>query len=94
MFEVGVAGESADLEAAVLLPHIRQFPQPIDINQKGGLSQPKVHHRDEALPTRQHFAIPALLVQQGECFGQGFGGGVFKGGGFHEIAECGMGIAD
>ena len=55
--DFAVPGERADPHSAVLGPYKRQLAQAIDVDDVGGLGEPHVQDRDQALATRENLAL-------------------------------------
>ena len=61
-----VPGERADPQLALLDPQVAELGEVVDVDQRLGLGQAELHHRDQAVPAGQHPGLRPELGQQRE----------------------------
>ena len=68
--EIRLAGEGADAEGAVLLPHVAEPVDAVDIDEMTRLRQPEAHQGNEALAAGQDLGVIAKFPEQRDGLGE------------------------
>jgi hypothetical protein len=54
-----VPGQGADPHLAFLLADVGQLVEVVDVHEVLGIREPQLHHRDQAVPARDHTGLRA-----------------------------------
>ena len=87
VLDLDVARQRPHPELAVLEVDEAQLFDRVDVDQRRRLRQPQAHERDQAVPSRQHLGVLAVLLQQGDRLLDRAGPGVLEGGWDHRFAS-------
>ena len=78
--------ESADGHAAVVLTHVGEVGEPVDVDDDARMGEPEVQHRDQALAAGQDLRLIPVVMEVREGFVERAGGEIVESGRLHWIA--------
>jgi hypothetical protein len=79
-----LASERSDGERPVLVgAHEVELAEAVEVDQQGGLGEPEIHHRDQALAAGQQLGLRAMGAHHRHRLGEGRGSEIGKRRGFH-----------
>src|SRR5215469_11329316 len=64
---------------SIVFLYVRQTSDAVDVDEVGGPGEPQLHHRNQALAAAQDLGFVAVLLEEGNRFGNARRPKVFKG---------------
>src|SRR5262249_48276021 len=84
-FEAPLTGHRPDPDDLALFFDIGEPDNPIEVNDRSGLREPKIHHRHEALSAGQHPRLAVIALEDRQRLINRSGGVVFEFGRLHAV---------